>query len=100
MGHLKVRISRDRFDFGASNQIVASVMAELEVLYLPLLWTLGLILGIAVVKAEIVVVRSDRTEHIVPDNLHADVAVVRIDHQEGPPGDETEQTSIVFVRAP
>src|SRR5229473_4130199 len=96
MGDLEVGIDRHRIDFGPSNQIVTGVMAELEVLYLAALWTLGLILGVAVEEAEIIVVRSNRTEHVVPDDLHTDVVVVGVDQGEGLTGDVDEQAAMVL----
>src|SRR5712672_4092759 len=96
MSHLKVGIDRHRIDFGSSNQIVTGVMAELEVLNLALLRTLGLILGVAIVKAKIVIVRSDRTEHVVPDDLHTDVLVVGVDQGEGLAGDVSEQAPMIL----
>src|SRR6266851_840498 len=96
MSHLKVGIDRHRIYFGASNQIVTGVVAELEVLYLAALWTLGFILGVAVEEAEIIVVGGDRTEHVVPDDLHTDVVVVGVDQREGLTGDISEQAPMVL----
>src|SRR5713226_10760362 len=96
MGHLEVRISRHRIDFGASNQIVTGVMAELEVFDLSLLWTLCLILCVAIEEAEIVVVRGDRTKYVIPDDLHTDIGVVGVDQREGLTGDVSEQAAMVL----
>src|SRR5260370_31458889 len=96
MSYLKVGIDGQRLDFGSSNQLVTSVVAKLEVLYLAALWTLGLILSIAIEEAEIIVVGGDRTEHVVPDDLHADVVVVGVDQGERLTGDIAEQAPMVL----
>src|SRR3984893_5120539 len=70
---LEIGIGRERLDFGAANEVVTGVMTDLEILDLAGLRALLLVLGIAVVESQIVVIRSDRAEDVVPNDLDRDV---------------------------
>src|SRR5712675_1975747 len=95
-GRLEVGIGRKRFDFGASDEIVTGIVTDLEVLDLAGLRTFLLILGIAVIEAEIVVVGGDWAEHVVPYNLHCDIGIVGVDQRERLTGDEADDRALVL----
>src|SRR5882757_2399534 len=95
-GRLEVGIGRKRLDFSASDEIVTGIVTDLEVLDLAGLRTFLLILGIAVVVAEIVVVGGDRTEHVVPNDLDRDFGIVSVDQWERLSGDEADDRALVL----
>src|SRR5580700_6674280 len=81
-GSLEIGIGRERLDFGAADEVVTGVVSDLEILDLAGLGALLLVLGIAVVESQVVVIRSDRAEDVVPDDLDGDVGVVGVDQWE------------------
>ena len=94
-GGLEIRIGRQRLDFGAADQVITGVVTDLEILDLAGLRALLLVLGIAVVEAQIVVIRGDRAEHVVPDDLDRDVGIIGVDQRERLTGDEADDRSLV-----
>src|SRR5208337_2658066 len=95
-GGLEIRIRRQRLHFGTADQIVAGVMSDLEILDLAGLRALLLVLGIAVVESQIVVIRGDRAEDVVPDDLDGDVGVVGVDQRERLTGDKADHGPFVL----
>src|SRR5271155_6247750 len=77
----EIGISRKRLDFGAADEVIAGVVADLEIFDLTRLRTPLLVFGIAVVEAQIVVVRGDGTEDVVPDDLDGDIGIVGVDQR-------------------
>src|SRR5580704_17905751 len=78
-GSLEIGIGRERLDFGAADEVVTGVVSDLEILDLAGLRALLLVLGIAVVESQIVVIRSDRAEDVVPNDLDRDVGIIGVD---------------------
>ena len=95
-GRLEIRIGRQRLDLGAADQVVTGVVTNLEVLDLAGLRTLLLVLGVAVIEAQIVVVGGDRAEHVVPDDLDGDVGIVGVDQRERLTGDKADDRALVL----
>jgi len=97
-GHLKVRVNRHRLDLGAADQVVAHVVTNLEVFDLLGLCSMGLIFGIAVVKAQIVVIRVERLVHQVPHDFHAGIRIVRIDQWKRLAGYVSDQAAMIVCQ--
>src|SRR5215475_4903984 len=96
---LEVGIDRNRFDLGSSDQLVSGVVTDLEILDLLLHRTFGLILGVAVIEPQIVVIRSDRTEHVVPNDLGTNVRIVGVDQGERLSGNIAHKAPMVVGEA-
>jgi len=88
-GILEIRIDGQRFDFSASDQAVSGIVTDLEILDLMRLRSPLLHRGIAIIEAQIVVIRRDRTENVVPDNFGRDRRVVGVKQRERLSGDIT-----------
>src|SRR5580698_5545596 len=78
-GKFEVGIDRNGIDFGSSYQVIAGVVSDLEILDLPGLRSTMLVLGIAIIKPQIVVIRSDGPKDVIPDDLFGDERIVRVD---------------------
>src|SRR5579864_150354 len=93
---LEVGIYRQWFNFGASNQVVARVVADIDIVDYLLLLARTDILACTVKVSQIVIVALDRPEHVVPDDLLGDEWIVRVDQRERLPGDVTHETTMVI----
>src|SRR5208282_4359882 len=80
-------------------QVVARVMADLEVLDLARLRTTLLVGRLTVVKAQVVIIAGDWAKDVVPDDFFGDLGVVRIDQRERLAGDEAGQAAMVVGKA-
>src|SRR5208282_6462508 len=83
----KVRIDRQWLDLGSADQGVAGVVADLHVVDRLVGLLITAVFARAVVKAQIVVVGTDRPEGVVPDNLLGGVWVVHVHERERLAGD-------------
>src|SRR5580704_13939343 len=98
-GLLEVGIDRQRLYFGAAHQIVARVVADLDIVDDLLLFTRIDVLDLAIEKTQIVIVGADRAEHVVPHDLVGDLRVVGVDQREGLTRDVANQRAMVVGQA-
>src|SRR5258708_38871060 len=90
VGLLEIGIDRQRLDFSTADQIVAGVVAELSVGDFKKRLVGAGINRVAIEIAQIVVVRLNRAEHVVPYDFGGNVRIVRIDQREWLSGDITD----------
>jgi hypothetical protein len=99
IGLFEIRIDRQRIDLGTSDEVVAGIVADLEILDLPFLRTVPLVRAVAIIETQVVVVGRDRTEDIVSDDLVGNVGVVGIDQRKWLPRNVTDDAAMVGAEA-
>src|ERR1700689_4874846 len=82
VGVLEIGIDRQRLDFSAADKIVAGVVAELSVCDFKEGLVVAAVHRVAIEISQIVVVRLNRAEHVVPYDLGRHVRIVRVDKRE------------------
>src|SRR5208283_4420561 len=92
---LEVGIDRQRFDFGASDFVVAGIVTDLDVSDLEERLVAAPVLAVAIEPAQIVVVRRYWPEDLVPDHLLGRLRIVSGDHRERLTRDVANQAAMV-----